>query len=192
MFIAHVPEAEASGAVADIYEEERKSWGYLPNYARLFSHRPQVLEGWGRLIGSIRAGMDRRLYELATLAAATTIRSSYCSLAHGKFLTAFYQPDQVAELAIDRTVLPPAEQELMAFAAKVARDASAITLDDVDRLRAVGFSDTDVFDIAAAAAARCFFAKLLDALGAAPDAELTELGPEMCDALTVGRAIAAG
>lgn len=191
MFISHVSESEAEGAVAAIYEAERQSWGYLPNYAGVFSQRPQVLEGWRKLNGSIKAGMDRRLYELATLAAATTIRSSYCSLAHGKFLTAFYQPDQVAELANDRTVLPAAEQELMAFATKVARDASAITQEDVDRLRAAGFSDMDVFDIAAAAAARCFFAKLVDALGAEPDAELADLGPEMCEALTVGRAIAA-
>lgn len=190
MFISRVPEAEADGAVAEVFEEERQFWGYLPNYAGAFSHRPQVLEGWRKLNGSIKAGMDRRLYELATLAAAITVGSSYCSLAHGKFLTAFYQPDQVAELAADRTVLPPAEQALMAFAAKVARDASAITQEDVDRLRAAGFSDMDVFDIAAAAAARCFFAKLLDALGAEPDAQLAELGPEMCEALTVGRAIA--
>ena len=36
-------------------------------------------------------------------------------------------------------------------------------------LRDHGFTDAEIFDIAAAAAARCFFSKLLDALGAEAD-----------------------
>ena len=35
---------------------------------------------------TIAGGMDTRRYELATLAAARELRSSYCSLAHGKIL----------------------------------------------------------------------------------------------------------
>jgi hypothetical protein len=34
-------------------------------------------------MGSISANMDHRRYELATLAAARRLRSSYCMLAHG-------------------------------------------------------------------------------------------------------------
>ena len=43
----------------------------------------------------------------------------------------------------------------------------------------------------AAAAMRCFFSKLLDALGLEADAQLGELAPELVDALVVGRPIAA-
>lgn len=191
MFISEAPEAADTENVATMYEKATKDWGYLPNYARAFSWRPEVMEGWSQLAGSIKLGMDRRMYELATVAAATTLRSSYCSLAHGLFLTAFYKPEEVAKLASDRTVLPLAEQELMRFAAKVASDASAITQSDVDALRAVGFTDSDVFNIAAAAAARSFFAKLLDAMGAEPDNQLTgSTSTEMHEVLTVGRPIA--
>ena len=75
------------------------------------------------------------------------------------------------------------------FAAKVARDACSITEDDVQRLRDRGLSDRDIFDVAVAAAARCFFSKTLDAFGALPDAEFAELDPGLRDALTVGRPI---
>ena len=62
---------------------------------------------------------------------------------------------------------------------------------DVDALRAHGLSDQEVFDVVAAATARCFFAKTLDAVGAQADAAFAALEPaSLRDALTVGRPIA--
>jgi uncharacterized peroxidase-related enzyme len=190
MFISYNPESEASGELADLYLKEREFWGYLPNYALLFGHRPQVWSAWRHLIGAIREGMDRRRYELATLAAATTLRSSYCSLAHGKALTAFYSPEEVRDLVRDPERLSESDREVMAFAARVAEDASTITEGDVERLRRAGLSDAEIFDVAAAASARAFFAKLLDSLGADPDHQFRRLDPALVEALTVGRPVA--
>ena len=53
------------------------------NHERAFAERPEVYAAWQQLNGSIKAGMDLRRYELATLAAARRLRSSYCCLAHG-------------------------------------------------------------------------------------------------------------
>jgi len=66
--------------------------------------------------------MDPRVYELATLAAATALKSSYCSLAHGKALTGFYEEETIAVLAKDRAILPSPEAGLMDFSAKVATE----------------------------------------------------------------------
>jgi alkylhydroperoxidase family enzyme len=38
------------------------------------------------LSGAVREGMDRRRYEIATIAAARALRSTYCTAAHSKFL----------------------------------------------------------------------------------------------------------
>jgi uncharacterized peroxidase-related enzyme len=174
-----------------MYEREREFWGYIPNYTMIFSHRPAVMEGWKQLIDSIRSGLDRRQYELATLAAARALKSSYCSLAHGKFLAdRFYTPDEVVDIAEDRGPLTDADNALMAFARSIATDASVISQSDIDGLRRHGFTDEQIFGIAAAASARCFFAKLLDALGAEPDVQFRQLPGSMLDALTVGRPIA--
>ena len=78
---------------------------------------------------------------------------------------------------------------MMTFAEKVARDAAAITAADVQTLREHGFTDPEIFDIAAAAAARCFFSKLLDALGAEPDANYAQVEADLRQALVVGRPI---
>jgi hypothetical protein len=74
-------------------------------------------------------------------------------------------------------------------AEKLARDAASITERDIQELRDHGYSDTEIFDIVAAAAARCFFSKILDALGAEPDAVYAQLEEDLRHRLTVGRSI---
>ena len=55
-----------------------------PNHELAFAERLEVYDAWVQLNGAIKAGMDLRRYELATLAAARRLRSSYCCLAHGR------------------------------------------------------------------------------------------------------------
>ena len=71
-FINTIPEDEAPGDVQQMYEADRSPEGYIPNYVRLFSHRPEVMNAWGNLLGVIKSTMDARRYELVTLAAART------------------------------------------------------------------------------------------------------------------------
>jgi uncharacterized peroxidase-related enzyme len=175
-----------------MYEQTQARLGYVPNYAKLFGSRPQVMDGWAHLQKSIRSTMDSRRYELVTLAAARALRCSYCALAHGKVLeTQFFSTEDVTQIARgDKgSPLDPADAAIMAFAEKVVRQADAVTQADVDILRNHGLDDGEIFDVAAAAAARCFFSKVLDALGAEPDRSYDALAPDLREALTVGRPI---
>jgi uncharacterized peroxidase-related enzyme len=161
------------------------------NYERAFEERPEVLAAWGELLGSIKAGMDLRRYELATLAAARRLRSSYCSLAHGNVLREdFGEP--VLEIARNHRAagLDEVDVAVMDFAELVVGDAASIGEADLQRLRELGLSEPEIMDVALAAAARCFFSKTLDALGVLPDASFRELEPELREALVVGRPIA--
>lgn len=191
-FIETVPEADAPGATAAVYHHLRTALGYLPNYGRQFSHRPAVFDGWVRLNSAIKATMDPRRYELATMAAAVKRRSSYCSLAHSeKLLGLGSSPDEVTALAQDPATagLDPLEQAVVDYAAKVAFDPASVEQGDIDRLRQAGLSDPEIFDVAAAAAARCFFATLTDALGTAPDSLYRSTMPDLVEALAVGRPV---
>ena len=76
---------------------------------------------------------------------------------------------------------------LISFAEKVALDAHKITQEDIDSLRRQGFSDEEILDVALTAAARSFFSKVLDAVGAEPDAKYQGLEKPLREALTVGR-----
>jgi len=182
-------EEQATGAVADLYDRERERVGYVPNFARVFAHRPDVYWAWRGLNGSITATADFRRYELATLAAARALRSTYCALAHGSVLAKqFYDPATVAALPDG---LDEVDAAIMAFAEKVAGNAASVTRDDIERLRTLGLADEEIVDVVLAAAARGFFSTVLDALGAEPDAVYGELDSQLREALTVGRPPAA-
>ncbi len=157
------------------------------NMERAFALRPEVYASWRQLVTAVKATSDERRYELATLAAARRLRSSYCSLAHGKVLAEkFYDFEAVPALPDG---LDDPDRAIMAFAEQVVADATAITQADVDELRTHGLTDEEIFDVVLAATIRCFFSKTLDALGVQPDAEFGQLDPAFREALTVGRPI---
>jgi len=179
-FITTVAE-EATRETAKIYELYRARAGYVPNYAKLFSLRPTVYEAWGKLNGAIKNSMDLRRYELVTVAAARKLKSSYCSLAHGRcWPRSFSGPARSAPLSAtpSRPAWIRVDVAVMDLAAKVASDATSVTEADVHRLKDLGLSDAEVLDVVLAAAARCFFSKALDALGVQADAAYADLEPE--------------
>ena len=135
--------------------------------------------------------MDLRRYELATLAAARRLRSSYCSLMHGRVLLEEYG-EPVREIALDHRSagLDETDVAVMDLAEKVVDDASTIDHRDLQPLRDLGLTEAEITDVVLAAAARCFFAKTLDALGVLPDASLAELDAGVREVLVVGRPIA--
>jgi uncharacterized peroxidase-related enzyme len=193
-FIELPGDQDAHGEAAEMFAADQRALGYVANLTRLFARRPAVFRAWRQLSEAIQANMDPREYELATLAAARTLRSSHCALAHGKVLRdRFYDAGTVVGLITDhrRAGLDPADVAVMDFAGKVAADAASVTAADVAALRASGRPDDRILDVALAAAARCFFSTVLDAMGTEPDAAYrAELEPGLHQALTVGRPIA--
>lgn len=186
MFIQTVQEGEAEGRLREIYDGDRKSLGYVPNHARVFSLRPEVLEAWRAFQGSIRKNLRLRRYELVTLAAAKALNCRYCLLAHGAILNKNgVSVDQLrAILANFRDAgLEPAEVTMMEFAQKIARSAHEMTQADVDALRAVGLEDIEILDITLTATMRSFASKTFDAMGAEPDAVYDELEHQLSDLL---------
>lgn len=196
MFI-DTPEEETVGEdVAAWYQRQRDAWGYLPNYALAFAARPDVAEAWNTLNGTIKRHMDRRRFELVTIAAARAYRSTYCTAAHSKFLRdECGDEDTMRAIAADPSgaSLDATDRAVMTFATNVAQDAASITAEQVQALRDQGLTDPEIVDVALAASARAFFTKVLDALGVQADAQLgATFDPEVRRQVTVGRPIADG
>jgi uncharacterized peroxidase-related enzyme len=190
-FIDTIPPEEAQDAVLEMYQRQQGSWGYVPDYAKVFCYRPEAMVRWAKLLAEVRRPLDARRFELVTFAAAHELRNSSCSLAHGQKLSEFIGDEDVMRIAAGEAVdsVSEAEQEMVRFSRKVARDASTITAEDVEALKRHGLSDADVFDIAATVAARSFFTKLLDALGSVPDSSFASMNERLRDALTLARPI---
>lgn len=191
-FIDTIPVKAAPEDVLDMYQRQECEWGFVPDYAKVFCHRPEVMARWGQLLAEIKRPVDPRRRELVTFATAHVLKHSPCSLAHGKQLADMIGKEAVLAIAQgrDEEVLNEAECAMLRYARRIAVDASAITADEVRNLKEIhGFSDGEIFDIAAIAASRSFFTKVLDALGTDADMPFMKLDEDLRNCLTVGRPI---
>ncbi|MEO9248418.1 carboxymuconolactone decarboxylase family protein [Citricoccus nitrophenolicus] len=194
MYIPVVPESEATGVLADFYRRHRGSWGFLPDYAQAFSTHPEVAAAWDQLNLAVRDGLERRLYEIATIAAARALRSSYCTAAHTKFLRDVCGDAQAARDITeqpDGSRLSDRDREAYEFAGRIATDAAAVEQRDIDRLHEAGLNDGEIAGIVFTAASRSFFTRVLDGLGARLDAETAgQFSAEELASIVVGRGVA--
>lgn len=76
-FIQTIPESEATGKVREMYERNLKKRGYVPNYTKLLSLRPEVMDAWGSLQEAIRSKMTLRRWELVTITVAASLDCTY-------------------------------------------------------------------------------------------------------------------
>ncbi|HLJ59520.1 MAG TPA: hypothetical protein VKZ50_07295 [bacterium] len=101
----------------------------------------------------------------------------------------FFKPEEVEAIVRDyrNAGLAAADVAMLAFAEKVALHAYRVTKEDVDELRNHGFADDEILDIVLTAAARNFFSRVIDAVGAEPDPEYLDLEAGFRQTLAVGR-----
>jgi alkylhydroperoxidase/carboxymuconolactone decarboxylase family protein YurZ len=146
-----------------------------------------------RLHSKLDAGLQPQAGREGWMGGRSRAASSYCSLAQGSVLaTKVFDAATVTAIATNthESPLDARERAMMAFAEQVALNADRITAADIDKHRSHGYRDEEIFDVTAAAAARCFFSKLLDALGVQADSTFNDLDPALRQALTVGRPVA--
>lgn len=190
MFIEVIEMQAAGEDTRAMYAAETAHWGMVPDYTRLFCYRPEVMQAWGNLQQVIKTHVDRRTFELVTYAAATAIRSSCCSTAHGSRLRSYLADDAIVAIAKgDGYILNHTDEVLVKFAKKVVTRAFTTTQQDVRELQDCGLTDAQIFDVAAIAAARAFFANLIESLGVSPDPDQFGLPPELQAELAVGRPV---
>lgn len=191
-FITTIPEDQVSAFTREQYENARETLGYVPNYIKAFSLRPEVYEAWTNLISAIRPHMRLRRYELVTFASAMALDCAYCMLAHGATLRKnFFGMDQMLAIINDyrNAGLSAEEVTLMTFARKIAMHSDQVSEQDIEDLRVFGLTDEDILDVILACTARNFFSKTLEATGAVPDKVYADLEPELLEKLSLGHPI---
>ncbi|MBW8727744.1 MAG: hypothetical protein JF625_21670 [Inquilinus limosus] len=191
MFLQTITEEDAAGKVADSYAADRARLGFVMSATACWTTRPDLLPAWEAFYAQVKAGfsLSPRDWRLITFIAAKQVPSTYCSMVYGRMLVDdLGSRDKVLAVQADfRTAgLGERDTTMLAYAEAVARDASSVTQQDVDALRAVGFRDVQIADIALCAALRCFMARFFDATGAGPEAAFID--PDgFAIALAVGR-----
>jgi uncharacterized peroxidase-related enzyme len=194
MFLRTIEDEQATGRVAEIYEKQKAQLGFVMEAAKCFTARPDLLPIYTDFSDRIRAGFSLGLREwrLITLIAAKHIPSTYCSHVYGKQLIDDLGSKE-AVLAVQRDFrtagLSDRDVEMLAYAEKIAQDASRVSHADIDRLRALGFSDQQICDVALCTAFRCFVSRFFDATGAVTEAVFIDDDTEFRTSMSVGRSL---
>ena len=75
-FINTVSPDEASDEVAGMCRRQQDTWGFVPNFAKAFSHRPELMARWAALLAEVKRPLDERRLELVTFSAAHEVGRS--------------------------------------------------------------------------------------------------------------------
>ena len=129
--------------------------GFIPNVLAAFAKFPKQFEGFTKLYNSLMLG-ESGLTKLEREMIAVTVSSEnhcfYCLVAHGSAVRELSNDPQLGEriAANFRSAeLPEKQLELLNFTKKLTRDPSEISERDRTKLREVGYTDRDIWDISA-------------------------------------------
>ena len=141
--------------VKNYLEIVQQKLGFIPNVLAAFAKFPKQFEGFTKLYNALMLG-ESGLTKLEREMIAVTVSSEnhcfYCLVAHGSAVRELSNDPQLGEriAANFRSAeLPKKQEELLNFAKKLTKDPSEICENDRKKLRNVGYTDRDIWDISA-------------------------------------------
>jgi len=141
--------------VKNYLEIVQQKLGFIPNVLAAFAKFPKQFEGFTKLYNALMLG-ESGLTKLEREMIAVTVSSEnhcfYCLVAHGSAVRELSNDPQLGEriAANFRSAeLPKKQEELLNFTKKLTKDPSEIGENDRKKLRDVGYTDRDIWDISA-------------------------------------------
>ena len=146
---------EGEDQVKNYLEIVQQKIGFIPNVLAAFAKFPKQFEGFTKLYNALMLG-ESGLTKLEREMIAVTVSSEnhcfYCLVAHGSAVRELSKDPQLGEriAANFRSAeLPKKQEELLNFTKKLTKDPSEIGENDRKKLRDVGYTDRDIWDISA-------------------------------------------
>jgi uncharacterized peroxidase-related enzyme len=157
--------------------------GFVPNVFLALAHRPAEWRAFMayhdalllKETGSLSKG-EREMIITATSAANHCL---YCVVAHGAILRIYEKKPLVADqVAVNhrKADIPPRQRAMLDFAMKVCLHSHEVEDADFERLRPHGFSDEDIWDIAAITAFFGLSNRMANVTGMRPNDEFFLMG----------------
>jgi uncharacterized peroxidase-related enzyme len=169
--------AEPTPAMAAYFEKCQARLGFVPNVLTAYSHDMAKLEAFVAFYNELMlapSGLSKLEREMIATAVSAANHCYYCLVAHGAAVRQLSGDPQLGEMmAMNWRVanLPPRQRAMLAFVEKVTSNAAQIEEGDRAALRDAGFSDRDIWDIAAVAAFFAMSNRMASALDMRPNDE---------------------
>jgi len=129
--------------------------GFVPNVFLALARRPDEFRAFFAYHDALmekQDGLTPAEREMIVVATSNANQCQYCVIAHGAILRIRAKDPLVADqVAVNyaKADITKRQKAMLDFAMKVSSDAGAVGDDDFETLRAHGFDDEDIWDIAA-------------------------------------------
>jgi uncharacterized peroxidase-related enzyme len=176
------PEAELPDDIREIYEQNRAKVGFVPNVFRAYSRRPEHFRAFMHYHDVLmrgQSGLSRAEREAIVVAVSAENLCQYCMTSHGAALRILGKDPILAEQIANnwRTAdLTPRLRSILTFASRVNERGFAATDEEIEALHSEGFSDFDIWDIAAIAAFFGFSNRMAGMMDMRPNPEFYSMG----------------
>jgi uncharacterized peroxidase-related enzyme len=135
--------------------------GFIPNVFLTLAYRPDEFRAFFAYHDALMerdSGLTKAEREMIVVATSSANQCHYCVIAHGAILRIRAKNPQIADqIAVNyrKADITPRQRAMLDFAMKVSKEAHLVTETDFADIASHGFSDDDIWDIAAISA---FFA----------------------------------
>lgn len=132
--------------------------GFVPNVLKSFSHNIDKLNAFTGMYNDLMladSGLSKLEREMIAVVVSSINRCFYCLVAHGAAVRQLSGKPELGEMLVMNyrvAALSIREKAMLVFAEKMTEASYRIEEEDRQALRDVGFSDADIWDIAAVAA----------------------------------------
>jgi uncharacterized peroxidase-related enzyme len=156
-----LPEPERAALEPDVQAYFAKcddKIGFVPNVLRAYSFSAEKLRGFTAMYNELmlgKSGVTKVEREMIAVAVSAVNHCFYCLTAHGAALRQLSGDPILAETIAHNwraAPLPPRQVAMLAFATKLTERPDTMVEADRQALRDAGWTDADIWDIAATAA----------------------------------------
>jgi uncharacterized peroxidase-related enzyme len=183
--ISRFPVPEVADLPEDLRErilEVQEKSGFVPNVFLTLAHRPAEFRAFFAYHDALmerEGGLTAAEKEMIVVATSAVNDCLYCVVAHGAILRIRAKDPMLADqLAVNhrRAELGDRQRAMLDFALKVATASATVEDADLEALRRNGFSDDDLWDIAAITALFALSNRMANVTGMRPNDEFYLLG----------------
>ena len=173
---------ELPEAVLDLWAPSFEKLGFVPNVLRLYALRPNHLLAWNAHYEELMkgdSGLAKAEREMIAVVVSVANECAYCTAAHSAALRKLTKDPVLADaIAADHrsAAVEPRVRAMLDYAVKLTVRPKEMTEADVQALRAAGWTDDDVMDIAEVTGMFNMSNRMASGLGWAPNPEYESLG----------------
>jgi uncharacterized peroxidase-related enzyme len=156
--------------------------GFIPNVFLMLAYRPDEFRAFMAYHDALmdkEGGLTKAEREMIVVVTSAVNQCQYCVIAHGAILRIRAKNPLIADQVASnyrKADLTPRQRAMLDFAMKVSQQAQAVEEADSVALREHGFSDDDIWDIAAIAAFFAMSNRLANFTSLRPNDEFYALG----------------